>query len=617
MLSRVFVEPIRLRGLADRPAARDLLGRTALMQALANLLLWHPAEAGTEPGPSVVTFEGRWGTGKTTMMRLLEARIGVKPEALRLDRRLSAAAAHKILRAVKTAGPEISAVRSAEYRGPLTAWFNPWVCQSSEQVWAGLARSITEAARPVLYPAETGARAQRYWIERNAPHIDRFAVRRKMLLRILSPILGLSILIGVGTALINLAKVNNNTLFRAGHWHVTLSLLVLAIAVVVLILGLIHTVIRYYSPASMFLPPTIIYGSVLSSSFTEGAAEAKTFLRDPTYAAESGYLAIVQADTACTVRDLKTAGYDLIVFIDDLDRCSARTTAGVFESVNLFLSGTTDLEAKFVMGLDPAVVAAHLDIVYKDLDEARLLQYGDDPSAGWAFLRKVIQLPVGAPHIVDTAIDKFVEAALDLPAGTQRNAVSSTGPILIETAQIETLTKMESQVAEIAPQALPTSFAQSSDVLISLPKRGQRTGSLERQPEIGALMRERLAAQPDRSAREAKRLLNVWQLYQRVMDLVAPLRDDEEVVRRACQLVILAEIITRWPALQQQLNQPMEGQRGLQILAEACIDDKNWTIALKKIGLERDQHVRAVTGLRELLRDYDGIAVANLAARVL
>ena len=62
--SRGTVEPIRLRGLADRPAQRDLLSRTALTQSLASLLLWRPAEQGGETGPSVVTIEGPWGTGK-------------------------------------------------------------------------------------------------------------------------------------------------------------------------------------------------------------------------------------------------------------------------------------------------------------------------------------------------------------------------------------------------------------------------------------------------------------------------------------------------------------------------------------------------------------------------
>ena len=39
LLQLVLVEPIRLRGLADRPATRDLLDRGALTQALANLIL--------------------------------------------------------------------------------------------------------------------------------------------------------------------------------------------------------------------------------------------------------------------------------------------------------------------------------------------------------------------------------------------------------------------------------------------------------------------------------------------------------------------------------------------------------------------------------------------------
>jgi hypothetical protein len=131
-------------------------------------------------------------------------------------------------------------------------------------------------------------------------------------------------------------------------------------------------------------------------------------------------------------------------------------------------------------------------------------------------------------------------------------------------------------------------------------------------------MRQRLLARPDRSAREAKRLLNVWQLYQRVLDLVAPLSHDEAVIERACHLVILAEIVTRWPAMQPRLNQSWDGQRGLQILAAACGDDTKWKDALKEIGLDAPDYSSAVANLQALLRQYEGAAVvADLAARVL
>ena len=602
---RVFVEPIRLRGLADRPAAHDLLGRQALTQVLANLLLWRPTAAGGETGPSVVAVEGPWGAGKTTILRLTEERIAAKQESVIAYRHLSVAAAHKILRQVKSVGTHVSATSAPDYRGALTAWFNPWVYQSSDQVWAGLARSITDAARTVLYP--TDAAAHRYWLSRNAERIDRFAVRRSLLLRVLSPMLGFSAIIAFTTILINFAKLNSNTLFRIAHWRVTPSVLALLIAATLLLGGLIHTVIRYYGRASKFLPADLVRGPVLSGSLDEGTNDIAKSLRDPVYWAKSGYLHLIQDDTAKTIRDLRSAGYDLVVFIDDLDRCSARTTAEVFEAINLFLSGTTDLSAKFVIGLDPAVVAAHLDTVYKDLDDVRLLQYGDDPSPGWAFLRKIVQLPVGAPRITDLAVERFVGAALDVPPETVHN----TGNSIYTNPGKEVYRAFDGSGQPPSAHHPPTAAP-----LISRNVQ-PRMGSLERQPEILALIQQRLTAQSERSAREAKRLLNVWQLYQRVLDLVAPLRDDEAVVVRACHLVILAEIVTRWPALQRQLHQSLDGRAGLQILAAASDDDTEWKDALTFVGLNTGEHARAIGNLRELLRAYDGVKVADLAAQVL
>ena len=430
LLHRVLVEPISLRGLDDRPASRDLLGRGALTQALANLLLWRPTAAGGETGPSVVTFEGPWGTGKTTLMRLVEARIAADPPVIpSTHRHMSVATARKILRKSGSRSPNKSASTTAleDYWGALTAWFNPWAYQSSEQVWAGLARSITDAAKPVLYPTEAEDIASTYWLTRNAQRIDRFAVSRSLLLRVISPLLGLSAVTVIATILINLAKLNSNTLFRVAYLRITPSTLALVIAVVLLLAGILHTVIRYYGPASRLLPAELINGPILSRSLSEDAAQSVKNLRDPVYWAKSGYLRLVQEDTATTIRDLRRAGYDLVVFIDDLDRCSAHTTAEVFEAINLFLSSATELEAKFVIGLDPAVVAAHLDSVYKDLDDAHLVQYGDDPSPGWAFLRKVVQLPVGAPRVTDSAIDQFLGAALDVPSETVRMGTDATG----------------------------------------------------------------------------------------------------------------------------------------------------------------------------------------------
>ena len=607
LLSRAFVEPIRLRGLADRPAKRDLLSRTALTQSLANLLLWRPAEQGGETGPGVVTIEGPWGTGKTTIMQLVQSRIATRPDNQASDRHLSVAATRKILREDKTLSTPRSGMASTEYRGTLTAWFNVWVSQSSEQVWAGLARSIADAAKPILYPDGAPAQAQAYWLARNAPRIDRFAVSRGVLVRCLSPLLGFGVITAVATLLIGLVKLNSNTLFHVSYWRITPSAFVLTAAFVFLLAGLVHTTVRYFGPAGRFLPPDIVRGPVDSASFSEGAPEVMGLLRDPAYLAKSGYLALVQADIIATIHDLRRAGYELVVFVDDLDRCGTRTTAEVFEALNLFLSNP-DLEVKFVIGLDPAVVAARLDEVYKDFGDRRFLRYGDDPSAGWAFLRKVVQLPVSAPRVTDDSIDEFLRAALDVRAQTL-DAADDTG-------KPSTQANQDNNVAD-ATQCSPAPPDHLPDGSGTIRKERARTGSLEHQPEILALMSRRFTAQSERSAREAKRLLNVWQLYQRVLDLAAPLRDDEENVRRACDLVFLAEIITRWPTLQRQLNKSWGDRRGLQKLAAAWHNDDDWVNALKAVELDGEEYSKAVASLRSLLCECRSIEVADLAAKVL
>jgi KAP family P-loop domain len=291
-----------------------------------------------------------------------------------------------------------------------------------------------------------------------------------------------------------------------------------------------------------------------------------------------------------------------------------RTTAEVFEAINLFLSDTTDLEAKFVIGLDPAVIAAHLDGIYKQLDNVQFIQHGDDPSPGWAFLRKVVQLPVSAPHVTDSAAEQFVEAALDIPTSAAHHFTDTISAEVLTIAgnknakpDKSTTEALSSIHASATPQ---TAIATPQTTIL-------RTGSLEHQPEIVNLMTQRLINQPGRSAREAKRMLNVWQLYQRVLDLSNPMRDEEEVIQRACHLMILAEIITRWPALQRQLHRSINRQRGLQILAAACHDDEEWATALTDVGLNKKEHNKAVANIRGLLREYDGLAVADLAAKVL
>ena len=131
-----------------------------------------------------------------------------------------------------------------------------------------------------------------------------------------------------------------------------------------------------------------------------------------------------------------------------------------------------------------------------------------------------------------------------------------------------------------------------------------------------ALVRERLAAQPDRSIREATRQLNLWEFYERVLADIEPLPADEALARTR-HLVILAEIVTRWPALQRFLHRSYGTRTGLQLIAAAADDDGAWPGVANEILGGRGSYDDALGTLRDLLRRYDGPAVADLALHLL
>lgn len=103
--------------------------------------------------------------------------------------------------------------------------------------------------------------------------------------------------------------------------------------------------------------------------------------------------------------------------------------------------------------------------------------------------------------------------------------------------------------------------------------------------------------------------------YVRVLDRLSP-EAGPDAVRRACHLVLLAEIVARWPASQRCLHRRVEGTHGLRALAEAVDDNVQWEIEIRRFGLSGDRHRSFRDGVREILRAYDGEEIATLAEQL-
>jgi hypothetical protein len=623
-LRTIEVGPVTVWGLSDVATAEDVLDRQRLADAIADQLdrSSRTAPAATA-GPLVVSIEGPWGSGKSTLMKLVHRRLAQRRglPALPQDatRPLTVRDALGLIRRYPKADrPTAAPADAVAQRGIVTVWFNPWMHQSGEQVWAGLAHEIIEAVSDALYPTEQAR--QRYWFTRNLARTDRYRLRQALHRRVVSPLLGVALAAIVAQLAVALAEFNK-PINVFGH-TVTATTVALAVTASFLLAGLAHTAARYlWDPAAHHLPAEIFHGPVSEGLTAEGANPEADVSTDPLRRARAGALYMYQHDIGEVIGDLSTIGYDLVVFVDDIDRCRPSASVEVFEAVNLFLSGVASgsgPQTQFVIGLDPQVVARHLDQLYETtpnaadlgLDQHRVPTHGDDPSPGWAFLRKLIQLPVIVPQVPDSGIERFVDQVTTPTAPP----AATPGPTPAAPTQARVPKPQAGSPSPVSrPQPTATTSGPPAPAVPTTPVDTVAWRTMERHPDVRATLIRRLMAQPDRSLREAKRLINVWQLYARLHRSADPGTEPTAAIKRAQHLIVLAEIVTRWPALQRTLHQRIDNQRGLQILADCAESDEAWRNAVQQLNIHPGLHQTALNNLRSLLREHDGPAVARLA----
>jgi WD40 repeat protein len=618
-LRTIEVGPVTLWGLSDAPSPTDVLGRQVLAAAVAEQLL-RSAAADDAGGPLVVSVEGPWGCGKTTFMKMVRDELDRSAGAPRPatgsaglptgpKRRLTVRRAVAELRARdQTQHPlpgDPAPVRTPRVDSTVvTAWFNPWVHESGEQVWAGLVHEVIEAAGTVLFPDQVSR--ERYWFSKNIARVDRFALRLLLLRRTVSPLLGVALAAVIVPLAIAVAQLNQRFTVAGQPFSAASAALVIAFGF--LAVGIGHTAYQYRaSPVADYLPGEMLYRPVRDGLVVNDRHGPADQIPDPLHRARAGSLYLYQHDVGEVLTDLSDVGYQMVIFIDDLDRCRIATTVEVFEAINIFLAGLTNrvqMQARFVIGLDPDVVAGHLGA-----SPGGLAASGGrhDVAIGWSYLRKLIQLPVVLPRVSDGGVEGFMDQVIGRPSG--RPAVGG-GPTL-------TVAPTANRSADTAATPVTTPIPPAA---AATPRRRERAviawRTLEQHPEVRAFILARLAARPNRSIRDAKRLLNVWQLTERVLTVMQPGIDTTARIHRAKHLVLLAEAITRWPSLQSSLNSWYPGGCGWQLLAAAAADDQSWRDTVAEVVGDRLVEPNAIAELRAMLVEHDGLAVARLAAEV-
>ncbi|MGA5300941.1 P-loop NTPase fold protein [Nucisporomicrobium flavum] len=435
--------------------ADDTLGYAPYADAIAAFV----RHRGTRP-PLTIGVTAPWGAGKTSLMRMVQERLDPradrerwKPTSLRLSDDARKALAPRRARdtdrpvtnrellertteppldtddvdarRLDVQPPHAERLPDAEWRP--TVWFNPWMYQSGEQIWAGLAYEIITQVTDRLAPADR----ERFWLALNLRRVDRQALRRRIYRQLVERFLpwllwlGLAVTLAVVGLLVAVVFPPIAQAVRVG------AAALMSVAGTTFGVAALVTAIRFLGAkaSASFAPLLRVPNPVKAAADQSGKGAKGTYdelFPDPAYRTRLGFLHLVQTDMRRVLDLIATQQRPLVVFVDDLDRCSPGAVVQVIEAINLFLAGEFP-NCVFVVAMEPAVVAAHVEAVYKDLAAQ---PHASRPTAwstlGWRFLEKIVQLPLSLPPPGgNRQTTSYLDSLLDQP---RAGAVASEAP---------------------------------------------------------------------------------------------------------------------------------------------------------------------------------------------
>ncbi|MET9343532.1 P-loop NTPase fold protein [Nonomuraea sp. NPDC003804] len=516
---RTAVRP-RARLTPDRWTLDDRLGHRVYAEAMAAFI----RHSDTQP-PLTIGVKGPWGVGKTSLMRMVQELLdpgasGENPVGLRVPRRergqvTNAEILDRVRRAVAPRAGRAVPEAGGDWRP--TVWFNPWMYQDGEQVWAGLAHEIITQVTRRLPPAER----ERFWLELNLTRVDRESVRRqayRLALTRLAPV-GIAL---AGTLLLSGAALAAEQLLP---W----------------LKGAAAAIGSSGALASMItgtLRMARFFGEAASGSFSDlmRPADPLGLAGEHGYRGKAGFLHLVQTDMRNVLDLVATPERPLVVFVDDLDRCSAGTVAHVIEAINLFLAGEFP-NCVFVLAMEPDVVAAHVENAYRGL---RLPE-----GVGWRFLEKIVQLPLSVPQLDEDRLPHYLRGLLGLQA--------DDAPPSAEPVREEEIDKVEAAIRRLSPTSatLEHSVRHAQHALGARPEEVRRAadrvfGDLYSDENAFHAIGGTLPWLDLRNPREVKRYLNVFRFYSFVSyrrQLAGAPRTPDAAVAK------LAALTVGWPHL--------------------------------------------------------------------
>lgn len=391
--------------------------------------------------------------------------------------------------------PDTSGVPKSGAR--LTIWFNAWKYETSEQIWAGLVDAIVSQMSERLSPFER----EKFLLRLHLSRIDDGIVRKKIYDRIASrwwaSVKAWALATGGFLA----------SFLGLGLWGHTLG----SGQPEAILPNLIVTIASFGAPASAILLVAGVFskyqGSADKTKKEPAAFSLTEYLTVPNYNVAIGQIHQIHADLRRVLAKVPsiTAGVEhdpIVIFIDDLDRCSPGKIANVVEGVSMLLASDT-FRCMFVIGMDPQMVAAALEKAHEEVRN-QLPPYEQAVPLGWRFMDKFVQLPFTIPPSRKDRLDNYLVSLGGAPSSPPPKASPAA------------LTPAATSLDEDGEGANPTfsveaTEADDSGSAVTTDVASPPTSTDETR-DVGRIIR-RVAAYTAGNPREAKRMVNLARLY--------------------------------------------------------------------------------------------------------
>lgn len=670
---------------ADRPEPKlvsdqwttvDRLGFQVYVDAITQFIL-HPQTH----APFTIGINGKWGSGKTSLMRMLQEQFdpidsttGKRSQIRLTDRSRSqleeSTTAHwwrKVFPALwrpqrnstrqdrpSPGGPVTlgEAVERAEEpteqkqrrlqelqveppatnvghfqdgnRWQPTIWFNPWVCQNEEQVWAGLANAIISQTTGRMTLIER----ERFWLTLNLSRIDASEIRSRITRLLISR------LVPLGFTLLALLILSLGTLIAGAA---LLAGLVASSGALTVTLGSAWSWRRLLRTdasttfQSLLKEPDYPWGRPPEPVVDFVGAVTPTLRADPDYRARLGFFHLIQEDIERVLDLVSTKKRPVIVFIDDLDRCSPSVVTQVIEAISLFVAGTFP-NSIFVIAMEPAVVATHIETMYNsEAGPAHLDSAWEPQSLGWLFLEKIVQLPLSMPVRPEAdRIRSYLDSLLADPGvEVHRN---EPGTILeLTPANLQIVDRITEEIRHTNPRAdeirqkaqqiqqriLPSADTGIHPLTAMAARRIFAELFNDNREEVRDAIEAGVRWMETGNPRQIKRFVNLFRFYS-FISAEHELRGRKSL--ELLQTAKLAALATRWPHLLEILGSALEDDKiRLTWLEDNVSGDLSHLIHALRNGQDqesdeifRGSQLRVLGELRQFLMK-DGVRIGDAA----